>query len=829
MIQKGIHFVTPPAALAEVPPKGESPINPANSPGTSPTANPTPVTGSTGSSSNWSGYFNWNGHGGYTNATGYFVEPSNHGSCSNASAYTWAGIGGWYNQNLGQDGTAQQVPGLGNNQAWTEVLPALPIATSLYSTPGSWFLASTEYTGSGHYSFYMYNYANGKATHATATGGFDGNVAEYVVERPGSYNLFNFNSVAFQGYTNGKAFQLDPAERINMYNETGELNASPSGISNHDAFNDNYSHCTGSGEGGSAGEGEGAAPAASTSAASAVTASAATLNGSVTPNGADTKYHFEYGTEAENYSSSTPEVDVGSGTNPVPSSSSITGLQAGTTYHYRLIANSPNGTTAGVDTGFTTTGTPPPPPPSVTTGGASAIGVHKATLEATVNPNGGDTHYYFEYGTNNNGLYELTAPVPPGSDEGSGITPTAVSTAVIKLASYTTYYYRIVASNATGTTYGTAQELKTNSAWRVQSTPSEFGEGAIERVSCTSVSVCTAVGYTEEGALAEHWNGKTWTAEDARSQPGALESHLTHISCSSASTCTAIGYYTLEGTKLVPLVEHWESGAWKIESIPIPVKAEISRLDDVSCSSTTVCTAVGFYEEASGSRSALVERWEAGKWSIQSSPVPSGGTEVPMELLWGVSCTSATACTAVGSYQAEVISKPTKSYGATLAEQWNGKAWTVVASPNPGGISKADNSSLSSVACSSSTECTAVGGYGEGEPSAARWNGTAWTEEAMARPIGASETSLQGLSCSGSSCATVGFYEPSGSKTWLGVTEYRNGAGWELEPPFLPTGTSFMDLTGVSCSSAAVCVSVGDYVSPGSSHSVAEESNFATE
>src|SRR6202035_4414607 len=159
---------------------------------------------------------------------------------------------------------------------------------------------------------------------------------------PGSQNLFNFGSVAFQGYTNGKAFGGFPTERIDMWNGLGELNASPGGISNKYAFNDQFHNCTGTGEGGSAGEGEGTPPAGVTSAASAVSGTQATLNGTVNPEGVDAKYHFEYGTEAENYSSSTAEGDAGSGTSAMAVSRTVTGLQPGTTYHFRIIADSQN-------------------------------------------------------------------------------------------------------------------------------------------------------------------------------------------------------------------------------------------------------------------------------------------------------------------------------------------------------------------------------------------------------------------------------------------------------------------------------------------------------
>ena len=94
-------------------------------------------------------------------------------------------------------------------------------------------------------------------------------------------------------------------------------------------------------------------PKATTESASGVEAAQAKLNGSVDPNGFDTHYYFQYGT-ATSYGSSTPESDAGSGTSGKPESYTVSGLLAGTTYHYRLVATSSTGTSYGNDETFTT-------------------------------------------------------------------------------------------------------------------------------------------------------------------------------------------------------------------------------------------------------------------------------------------------------------------------------------------------------------------------------------------------------------------------------------------------------------------------------------------
>ena len=72
----------------------------------------------------------------------------------------------------------------------------------------------------------------------------------------------------------------------------------------------------------------------------------ATLNGTVNANGRPTTYYFEYG-KTTSYGTKTAVQSGGSGTSPVAVSASITGLQTGQTYHFRLVATSDAGTSAG--------------------------------------------------------------------------------------------------------------------------------------------------------------------------------------------------------------------------------------------------------------------------------------------------------------------------------------------------------------------------------------------------------------------------------------------------------------------------------------------------
>ncbi len=77
------------------------------------------------------------------------------------------------------------------------------------------------------------------------------------------------------------------------------------------------------------------------------------LDGTVNPRGVETTCYFQYGTTTA-YGTQTPTAVVGSGTTGVKVSQALTGLQGGTTYHYRIVAISSEGTSDGIDRTFVT-------------------------------------------------------------------------------------------------------------------------------------------------------------------------------------------------------------------------------------------------------------------------------------------------------------------------------------------------------------------------------------------------------------------------------------------------------------------------------------------
>jgi phosphodiesterase/alkaline phosphatase D-like protein len=184
---------------------------------------------------------------------------------------------------------------------------------------------------------------------------------------------------------------------------------------------------------------------------SALTSTAVTLNAQINPNFADTTYHFEYGTGiAYGTSLPVPDADLGAGSTDQQASQLIQGLQPNTLYHYRVVAHNSAGTTPGVDHTFVTL----PNTPSVTTGAASGVGQSTGTLNGTIDPHGAETSYYFEY--SGPGIFSIIT-----GKAGSGNGATTVTAPVSGLSPRATYQYRLIATNAGGTTFGANQTFTT--------------------------------------------------------------------------------------------------------------------------------------------------------------------------------------------------------------------------------------------------------------------------------------------------------------------------------------------------------------------------------
>ena len=200
------------------------------------------------------------------------------------------------------------------------------------------------------------------------------------------------------------------------------------------------------------------APMAITGAAASVEPSVETVNGTVNPEGTDTKYHFQYGTSAA-YGQSTADTDAGSTTTSVAAEATLSSLEPSQTYHYRLVATNAEGDRAyGADHEFTTEAAAP----LVTNERASGVTQTDAVLEAGINPNNQPTMAYFKYSISPTLEGATAVPAPPGPEVGAGFGESPISQDIGGgLSPNTTYYYQVVATNATHSTEGQIESFTT--------------------------------------------------------------------------------------------------------------------------------------------------------------------------------------------------------------------------------------------------------------------------------------------------------------------------------------------------------------------------------
>ena len=188
-------------------------------------------------------------------------------------------------------------------------------------------------------------------------------------------------------------------------------------------------------------------PIINTTAATFITNSAATLNGSANAKSTTFNLFFDWGLTNAYGSSIAASPATVTGTTLNPMNQNITGLSGYTTYHYRARGVTTGGLTVyGNDMTFITA----PNPPTVVTTAASAITSSGATLNGTVNANGGTATITFDYGLTP--AYGTTINGTPASVSGLAVNP--VSGIISGLLPNTTYHYRVNGANISGTTNG---------------------------------------------------------------------------------------------------------------------------------------------------------------------------------------------------------------------------------------------------------------------------------------------------------------------------------------------------------------------------------------
>jgi len=388
--------------------------------------------------------------------------------------------------------------------------------------------------------------------------------------------------------------------------------------------------------------------------------------------------------------------------------------------------------------------------------------------------------------------WRIQATPNPGRSVGTGLAGVSCSatTACTAAGSYDTTSHL---ARATAAAWGGRN-------WHRQATPSLAGasvSSGLVGLSCASARACTAAGFGTDTAgesttLTERWDGTRWRIQPSPVPAGAVSATLTGVSCPTPRTCTAVGEYFSAGQRELALAEQWSGGQWRLQAFPRPpATAHGSQLSGVSCPAAGNCFATGWYFTKSGT-AAFTAAWNGTRWQVQPAPGPARAGHLP-----GISCTSPSACVAVGDHGTVV---------------WNGTSWRYAAVAAPAG---AEALALNGVSCTSASACAAVGSYfstvGGPLTLAETWNGTAWRFRPSPNPATQGRNQLNTVSCTAqSACTAVGVEAASDFSPPGAFAETWDGTRWRLQPVPAPAGAVLTELFGVSCPVPGSCTAVGE-------------------
>lgn len=352
---------------------------------------------------------------------------------------------------------------------------------------------------------------------------------------------------------------------------------------------------------------------------------------------------------------------------------------------------------------------------------------------------------------------------------------------------------------------------QTGPTWTIEPSPNPVGATAssLADVSCRPDGTCMAVGTyyqpsNHQHALAEVRKGGTWRITPTLNVAGVTSSLLSGVSCAGPATCSAVGYTVSSGTSTAVrgLAEQWDGTTWAIEPTPLPTGATWVSLADVSCPSPNSCIAVGGYIKGgvNAQEQPLAEQWNGMSWSVLTTPNPHAENGSSFN---SIDCVGVGECEVVGDYAFADVDQ------SIIAYSFDGGVWASQKPVNPGGQ---DINSDNSVSCVTAAACTAVGSWtNNGALGLAQyWDGTSWNRQTLPHPPKSVTNQLSGVSCVAAiACTAVG---ESGNNLndfpSFTLVDQWNGTSWQLVPTPSIAGTSD-SLAGVSCITPLKCVAVG--------------------
>lgn len=260
-----------------------------------------------------------------------------------------------------------------------------------------------------------------------------------------------------------------------------------------------------------------------------------------------------------------------------------------------------------------------------------------------------------------------------------------------------------------------------SSAWRVVPSPNLPGWDSLTSVSASSPRDAWAVGTVEAkpggppSALAEHWDGRAWRIIPVPAGSTGPSSILVAVSAHSAADAWAVGVsQTSDQAAQAPLAEHWDGHSWAAVATPaVPNGARFSGVVDLGPGDAW---AVGYLPAQVAPYShTLIEHFDGHAWHVVPSPDPGTMTNS----LFQVAASGPDDIWATGERTYSPVPV------LTLAEHWDGRRWQVVPTSND---PAAQFNYVQSLAARSATDAwaavtTAGNSYGN---FFAHWNGKTW-------------------------------------------------------------------------------------------------------
>lgn len=270
-------------------------------------------------------------------------------------------------------------------------------------------------------------------------------------------------------------------------------------------------------------------------------------------------------------------------------------------------------------------------------------------------------------------------------------------------------------------------------------------------------------------SFAEHWNGTRWTV--VQTPNAGVNFNSFYAAAATGGWAWGVGEYLNNAYQDRALIEVWNGSGWRIADTPQPGSMR-DMLFGASALSPKDVWVVGDQEGANGIFETLVEHWDGTAWSVVPSPDPG----IAGNHLYAVDAVSADNIWAVG----QELTGKVPDVG--LVEHWDGRRWSVVSTP----ILPAESVMLTGVAVSGGQVWT-VGEADSpqisgGQPLVEHFANGAWSIPTLPIPKNQNWTNLWGVAVQSKTVWAVGTYVDDTSDNNNSLIYKGVGNTWTIDP-----------------------------------------------